>query len=123
MSGSSSDAIFDGSIPELYDTYFVPIIFEPYAADLVSRLPRENLSNVLEVAAGTGVVTRALASSLPRAVTIVATDLNEAMLAQAKSVGTETPVEWRQAERAGGRCQDWYWRRRAVAWPRSPAKW
>jgi len=98
MSSSSIDTIFDGSIPKLYDTYFVPIIFEPYAADLVRRLPRESLSRVLEVAAGTGVVTRALASTLPDTVTIVATDLNEGMLEQARSVGTKRPVEWQQAD-------------------------
>jgi ubiquinone/menaquinone biosynthesis C-methylase UbiE len=98
MSDSSIDTVFDGSIPKLYDEYFVPIIFEPYAADLVSRLPRKRLSRVLEIAAGTGVVTRALACGLPENVTIVATDLNEGMLEQAKSSGTRRPVEWKQAD-------------------------
>jgi ubiquinone/menaquinone biosynthesis C-methylase UbiE len=53
---------------------------------------------VLEVAAGTGVVTRALAATTPEAVSIVATDLNEAMLEHAKSIGTRRGVEWRQAD-------------------------
>ncbi len=90
--------IFAGSIPKIYEMYFVPLAFEPYAADLVNRLPRESLSRVLEIAAGTGVVTRALASVLPESVSIVATDLNEAMLEQAEAVGTKRPVEWRQAD-------------------------
>jgi SAM-dependent methyltransferase len=53
---------------------------------------------VLEIAAGTGVVTRALASALPESVSIVATDLNQAMLDQASLVGTKRAVEWRQAD-------------------------
>jgi SAM-dependent methyltransferase len=53
---------------------------------------------VLEVAAGTGVVTRAMLASLPATTAIVATDLNQAMLDQAAAVGTRRPVEWRQAD-------------------------
>jgi spermidine synthase len=53
---------------------------------------------VLEIAAGTGVVTRHLASVLPESVSIVATDLNQPMLDQASEVGTKRPVEWRQAD-------------------------
>jgi SAM-dependent methyltransferase len=98
MSDPHGDIIFTGSIPKLYETYSVPMIFEPYAADLVSRLASRSLSRVLEIAAGTGVVTRVLASTLPESVSIIATDLNEAMLEQAESTGTSRPVEWRQAD-------------------------
>jgi ubiquinone/menaquinone biosynthesis C-methylase UbiE len=90
---SDTDKVFTGSIPKLYDTYLVPLIFEPYAADLVNRLRSRSLSRVLEIAAGTGVVTRALASMLPDSVSIVATDLNQAMLDQASVVGTKRAVE------------------------------
>jgi ubiquinone/menaquinone biosynthesis C-methylase UbiE len=100
VSSPDSDIIFAGSIPKLYDTYSVPMIFEPYAEDIVRRLAPRSLSRVLETAAGTGVVTRALASNLPESVSIVATDLNEAMLEQAQAVGTSRPVEWRQADAA-----------------------
>ena len=58
MSGPASDKVFAGSIPKLYDTYLVPLIFQPYAVDLASRLASRSLSRVLEIAAGTGVVTR-----------------------------------------------------------------
>jgi SAM-dependent methyltransferase len=95
---SDTDKVFAGSIPKLYETYLVPLIFEPYAADLVKRLSSRSLSRVLEIAAGTGVVTRALASALPERVSIVATDLNQAMLDQASVVGTKRTVEWRQAD-------------------------
>ena len=94
----STDKAFTGSIPELYDTYLVPLIFEPYAADAASRLRSRSVSSVLEIGAGTGVVTRALASRLPASVSIVATDLNQAMLDHAAGVGTSRPVEWRQAD-------------------------
>jgi SAM-dependent methyltransferase len=92
------DKVFAGSIPKLYDTHMVPLIFEPYAADLGKRLASRKLSRVLELAAGTGVVTRALAGALPEDVAIVGTDLNQAMLDQAAAVGTRRAVEWRQAD-------------------------
>ena len=65
MSNADSDKIFAGSIPKLNDEYLVPLIFEPYAEDLASRLAARPLSRVLEIAAGTGVVTRQLAAVLP----------------------------------------------------------
>ncbi len=95
---SDSDRFFSGSIPELYDRYLTPLIFEPYAADLAHRLRSRSLSSVLEVAAGTGIVTRALASTLSEDVHIVATDLNQEMLNRAAVVGTARPVEWHQAD-------------------------
>jgi len=98
VSSPATDKVFTGSIPKLYDTYLVPLIFQPYAADLVSRIASRSLSRVLEIAAGTGVVTRNLASVLPESVAIVATDLNQAMLDRASEVGTTRPVEWRQAD-------------------------
>jgi len=98
MSSTKGDVIFMGSIPKLYESYLVPMIFEPYAADLASRISGRPLSRVLEIAAGTGVVTRELARILPTSVAIVATDLNEPMLEQAREIGTSRPVEWRQVD-------------------------
>ena len=95
---SDIDKVFAGSIPKLYETYLVPLIFAPYAADLANRLASRSLSSVLEIAAGTGVVTRELASVLPGNVSIVATDLNQAMLDEAAAAGTKRAVEWRQAD-------------------------
>lgn len=92
------DTAFVGSVPQIYERSLVPLIFEPYAADLARRTVRRHPSRVLEVAAGTGVVTRQLAETLPPAVSIVATDLNQAMLDQAAAAGTVRPVEWRQAD-------------------------
>jgi ubiquinone/menaquinone biosynthesis C-methylase UbiE len=98
MSSSDADKVFSGSISKLYQTYLVPLIFEPYAADLVNRLASRSVTRVLEIAAGTGVVTRTLASVLPERVSIVATDLNQPMLDHASALGTKRPVEWRQAD-------------------------
>ncbi|HSD38512.1 MAG TPA: class I SAM-dependent methyltransferase [Rhodocyclaceae bacterium] len=102
MSQTDKDKVFSGSIPGLYETYMVPLIFEPYAADLAERLTMRlsthSLTNVLEVAAGTGVVTRRLASALPTGVSIIATDLNQPMLEMAAAIGTPRAVEWRQAD-------------------------
>jgi ubiquinone/menaquinone biosynthesis C-methylase UbiE len=92
------DKVFSGSIAQLYEQHLVPLIFEPYAAELVERLRARRVPRVLEVAAGTGVVTRALARSLPQGTSIVATDLNQAMLDQGAAIGTARPVEWRQAD-------------------------
>ena len=98
MSSQDIDKVFSGSIPQLYESHLVPLIFEPYAADLADRLRALTPTRVLEIAAGTGVVTRRMASLLPADTTIVATDLNQAMLDTARSVGTARPVEWRQAD-------------------------
>ncbi len=98
MSSPESHKVFTGSIPTLYERYLVPLIFEPYAADLVNRLASRSLTRVLEIAAGTGVVARNLASVLPESVSIVATDLNQPMLDLASALGTKRPVEWRQAD-------------------------
>jgi SAM-dependent methyltransferase len=98
MGRPESDKLFAGSIPKLYEANLVPMIFEPYAVDIARRLASRKLSRVLEVAAGTGVVTRHLASTLPDHVSIVATDLNQPMLDMASSIGTTRPVEWRQAD-------------------------
>ena len=98
MSSADTDKVFTGSISKLYEAYLVPLIFEPYARDLANRLASRPLARILETAAGTGVVTRALASTLPPQVSIVATDLNQPMLDHAAALGTARPVEWRQAD-------------------------
>ena len=98
MSSPDTDKVFTGSIAGLYESHLVPLIFEPYAADLASRLVSRSLARVLEIAAGTGVATRSLASALPENVSIVATDLNQPMLDQAAAIGTRRPVQWRQAD-------------------------
>jgi ubiquinone/menaquinone biosynthesis C-methylase UbiE len=94
-----TDKTFAGSVPESYDRYMAPLIFEPYAADLARRAMLLSPTHVLEIAAGTGVVTRALAPALATAARYIATDLNQPMLDYAAArQGTEGHVEWRQAD-------------------------
>ena len=98
VGSQGSDRLFAGSIPQFYERYMVPLMFEPYAADLASRVARSRPSRVLEIAAGTGVVTRHLAAMLPSGVAIVATDLNQQMLDQAAAIAPALNVEWRRAD-------------------------
>ena len=98
MSSQESDTVFSGSVPKLYEQYLVPLVFKVYAAELATRLASRSPTKILEIAAGTGVVTRAMAASLHESVAIVATDLNDGMLEQARSIGTCRLLEWRQAD-------------------------
>lgn len=95
---TDSDHEFVGSVPELYERLLVPLIFETHADDLCRRVASRAPARVLEVAAGTGVVTRRLASMLPVEAEIVATDLNAPMLDHAASIGTARPVVWQPAD-------------------------
>ena len=79
----AGDKLFAGSIPEIYDTLVVPLIFDVYARDLAMRTARFAPRQVLETAAGTGVVTSALAARLPAECIIIASDLNQPMLDRA----------------------------------------
>lgn len=98
MAQNASDVRFHGSVAELYEQLMVPMIFEPYAQDIASRAvllaPRE----VLETAAGTGAVTRALARALPADVSLTATDLNPPMIERAQRTGTSRLVHWQAAD-------------------------
>jgi ubiquinone/menaquinone biosynthesis C-methylase UbiE len=98
MSSADVDKVFAGSIPRIYEDFLVPLIFRYYAEDLARRLATRPLVRVLEMAAGTGVLTRHLAEMLPHEVSIVATDLNSPMLDLAAAIGTCRPVEWREAD-------------------------
>ena len=92
------DPVFEGSIPEVYDEILVPLIFEVYAIDIARRLVPLCTGPLLEVAAGTGVVTRQLAARLDDSVAITATDLSTAMLDRAAATGTSRGVRWQQAD-------------------------
>ena len=94
-----TDKVFAGTIPENYDRYMVPLIFEPYAMDMVRRVAGLSPTTVLETAAGSGVVTRALAPLLTRDATYVATDLNQPMLDYAASrQPPDERISWRQSD-------------------------
>jgi SAM-dependent methyltransferase len=96
---STTDKAFVGSIPEIYDTYLVPLIFEPYAADLAQRVAALKPKHVLETAAGSGVVPRALTPLLDADARYVVSDLNQPMLDRAASrQAKDSRISWRQAD-------------------------
>ena len=93
------NVLFQGAIPENYDRYLGPVIFEPWAKDLASRFAGRKYERVLEIACGTGIVTRQLRDALPAKIEIVATDLNRDMLEFAKPKFREDEkVVWQQAD-------------------------
>jgi ubiquinone/menaquinone biosynthesis C-methylase UbiE len=96
---SNNDAVFNGSIPEIYDEYLVPMIFEEYADDLADRVVSAEPASVLELAAGSGLVTRAVAPRLAVNARYSVSDLNPGMLERANSVQPpDDRIEWRQAD-------------------------
>ncbi|QPF90391.1 class I SAM-dependent methyltransferase [Bradyrhizobium commune] len=98
---SATDKVFAGSIPGIYDEYLVPLIFADYAGDIAKRVAALSPSVLLETAAGTGAVTRAIAAALPGHVRYVVTDLNEPMLAiAAQRQGKDDRISWHQADAA-----------------------
>jgi ubiquinone/menaquinone biosynthesis C-methylase UbiE len=95
---TNADQQFVGSIPTNYDRYLRPLIFEVYAQDLAARIAKLKHNNILETAAGTGVVTANLANILAADDRLHATDLNPAMLAIAKSAISNSNVVFQQAD-------------------------
>jgi len=93
----SIDVRFSGAIPENYERYMVPLLFQPYAEELARRAAALKPDRILETAAGTGVVTRALTTALPNA-EVVAIDLNQAMLDVAATRALSPKVSFRQAD-------------------------
>lgn len=90
---------FSAAVPANYDRYLGPLLFEPYAADLVARLRVFDGMRLLEVACGTGIVTQALLERLPADSTLVATDLSEPMLMLAREkVAPDPRLQWRAAD-------------------------
>src|SRR5680860_666498 len=96
---NTADKVFSGSIPEFYDTYMVPLIFKAYAEDLAARVATIAPLSVLETAAGSGVVPRALIKHLLPNAKYVVTDLNQPMLDHAASKQQpDDRIEWQQAD-------------------------
>jgi len=95
---TSTHATFNGSIPEYYDICLGPAWFDPFAQELAGRLVRRPPGDVVEIACGTGLVTRRLRERLDPSVRIVATDLSKAMVDYARANATLANVEWRDAD-------------------------
>ena len=89
---------FRGTIPSMYDRCLGPFLFEPYADDLASRLPAAPGPRVLELACGTGIATSRLRGALPAAAQLVATDISNAMIAEARRKLAGEDIHWRIAD-------------------------
>ena len=82
-------------MPAAYEQFLVPVVFQPFAEDMAARAAALRPRRILELAAGTGVLTSCLLGALPSA-GVIATDLNETMVAFGS---TRAPgAVWRQAE-------------------------
>ena len=97
MAGETSGYV--GNVPQHYDQNLGPLLFSDYAADLARRIATLNPRRVLETAAGTGIVTRALRDALPANANLTATDLNAPMLdIAATKFRPSEAVEFRTAD-------------------------
>ena len=93
----SASATFSG--PEYYDKLLGPLYFDAFAVELVRRLPPRPPGDVLEIACGTGLVTRRLRERLDPALRLTATDLSATMLDYARAqLGERKGIEWREAD-------------------------
>ncbi len=89
------DTQFIGPVPEIYDRFMVPLIFQPYAEDMAARVAALRPGSVLETAAGSGAVTRVLAPLLAAEARYVASDLNPPMLERARAMQPQDArMEW-----------------------------
>jgi len=94
------NAAFVGDIPRNYHQYLGPVFFHEFADDLAQRVQVMSGMRLLEIACGTGIVTRRLGDRLRGHGSIVATDLNEAMITHGRAqmpAGNEH-VEWQPAD-------------------------
>lgn len=90
---SAINVAFTGSIPEKYDACLGPLLFEPYAILMRDRINQLPGNHILEIACGTGRVTRHLATLRPD-IKMIATDLNAEMIKVAQKKVPEKNVEW-----------------------------
>ena len=91
-------ADFSGDTAAHYDRFFGPLFFEPYAIEVVKRIEPASLSVVLEIAAGTGRVTRHIRECIPASAKLIASDISEDMLGEAKKKLNHLHIEWKKID-------------------------
>lgn len=89
---------FGGKISQNYEDYLGAFLFEPFAIDLARRINWAGVGQVLELACGSGRLTRHIAEQLPPNGTLTATDLNEDMISVAKTKVPSGKVNWATAD-------------------------
>src|SRR6266542_1432540 len=85
---------FSGSIPHHYEQYLGPMFFEPYAIEVSKRIDSSSVHLALEIASGTGRVTRYLRERIPATSKLVASDISEDMLSVAKKKLRDFDIDW-----------------------------
>ena len=97
---ATASPTFSGSVPNTYHTFLGPMIFDAYAKDMTARLARvfKPQSGVLELAAGTGIVTKQVLASLPPTAKLTVTDISEPMLGVAKAALSDPRLTFQPAD-------------------------
>ncbi len=93
-SNGSQTPGFSGSVPKHYEQYLGPMFFEPYAIEISKRFNPSSVQFALEIASGTGRVTRHLREIIPPKSKLVASDISEDMLAEAKGKLKNADIDW-----------------------------
>src|ERR1700754_4401231 len=91
-------ALFNSSVAPHYDKYQGPIFFEPYAIEISRRIDPTSVKTALEIACGTGRVTRHLRKTLSPAAKLIATDISADMMNVAKEILGDVNIEWQTVD-------------------------
>lgn len=81
-----------------YDQFFGPLFFEAYALEVENQIDSIQVSTVLEIAAGTGRVTRHIRERIPKSAKLIASDISEDMLSVAKEKLGHLDIVWRNID-------------------------
>lgn len=83
---------------EMYEHYFVPAMFLPWATILLRHAAPQSRERVLDVACGTGIVARQAAPLVGADGQVVALDMNPAMLAVARALPAPSgaTINWQE---------------------------
>jgi ubiquinone/menaquinone biosynthesis C-methylase UbiE len=98
MQAEQTPIAFSGSIPKNYDAFLGPLFFELYAIDLASRIKKLQPSNILELASGTGRLTKLLPAVASKSASVIASDINPAMVSFGQKEVNAENVKWQVAD-------------------------
>lgn len=94
MSKPSFYPQFTGTVPQNYDDYLGPMIIEPFASEIATRIHHAHVNQVLELGCGTGRVTAHLRKALPESAMLIASDISQEMLTIARNKLGSGNIKW-----------------------------
>jgi len=97
MSKQHFDKAYGANAPENYERFFVPAIGKPLAEDLVNLAELRPGEKVLDIACGTGIITRLAFEKVSPGGSVAGLDVNPGMLAVARSITPDTSIDWYEA--------------------------